>query len=135
MERKRELHLLDVCVVELISALETLFWSSDPTKRLNAFGSLNFEVFEEVGSGVNKEVRVRIRPVSWPPTSLITARFWRNERMWHPFEGTVQAVHIGCEPFSVGGFPFRCQRAGHALVFTGAGTLEQKFIDNKKTRG
>jgi|SRR3989344_3683150 len=124
MKMKREIHALDYAVVELVSALEGLFRFAINPLELKIAGGLNIE--KDIRSVY--EVRVRIRPVSWPEGSQIFARFHKGgEDAWKAFKGNFIATHL---PSEFSDFHFSCEWDMNGYYrFRGSGTSDQALFD------
>lgn len=125
MKRKREVYALDYAIVECVSALERLFRSSVHPLILSIAGGLNIEA--ETVNEPSPEIRVWIRPVSWPTGNRIYARFCRTgEGLWAAFEGALIARHL---PHEMSEFTFECsRRLDGEYDFRGRGTADKALL-------
>ncbi len=131
MKSKREIHMIDYAVVEFVSALDHLFRFAINPLELQIVGGLDVET----ESCSSLEVRIRIRPVSWPTTSQIYARFQKNRRegegSWKAFEGILLARHL---PREFSEFAFECQWDLNGYYrFRGRGTGDEALLKRLHT--
>ena len=123
---RREIHAFDFAIVEFVSALDRLFRSTVNPTGLKIAGGLNVEMEKHLPT----EVRVRIRPASWPTTSWIYVRFQKNyiegEGPWKAFEGNLVARHL---PQEFSEFAFECRWDSDGYYrFRGRGTDDERTL-------
>lgn len=94
MKKTRMIGALDYAVVEFLCALNHLFRFAINSMELGIAGGLDIKA--EVCAA--NQMRVKIRPASWPESSQISVRFQKDYRegegSWKAFEGAMVARHL-----------------------------------------
>jgi hypothetical protein len=123
MKANREIYALDYAIVEFTSAVDSLLrFATNDVLEPQIAGGLNVQT-EKLSE---HEIRVRIRPVSWPTDSQLSVRFQRTGRSWKAIEGSFFAQQLSRRFRNV---DFDCYWSPLGFYkFSGKGDENQKVI-------